>query len=112
MSRIIPSIENAFHPHSASAIHAAAQVIDLEEEKKIGKEVQALIELHDFIKMHPDAPVKDIARFMPPIDARVASKAIQALAIRDQHMSAEQKAAMHHKVQSVSVEPKVKRWGK
>lgn len=107
MNRIIPSIENAFNNHSANV----AQVIDLEEEKKIEKEVQALIELHDFIKMHPDAPVKEIAKFMPPIDARVASKAIQALAIRDQNMSAEQKAAMREKVQSVSVDPKVKKWG-
>ncbi len=59
------------------------QIIDREEEKKIEKEAQALVELHDFIKLHPDAPVKEIARFMPPVDSRAVNKAIQFLAIRD-----------------------------
>lgn len=109
MNRIIPSIENTFQ---AGAAHPIAQVIDLEEEKKIEKEVQALVELHDFIKAHPDSPVKDIARFMPPIDARVVNKAIQALAIRDQNMTAEEKDAMRQKTRDVSVEPQIKKWGK
>jgi hypothetical protein len=109
MNRLIPSIENAFQAHTT---HSIAQVIDLDEERKIEKEVQALIELHDFIRSHPDSPVKDIARFMPPVDARVVNKAIQALAIRDQSMTTEEKMAMHQKAQSVSVEPKVKKWGK
>ena len=97
--------------HGVHSSHTVAQVIDLEEEKKIEKEVQALVELHDFIKTHPDAPVKDIARFMPPVDARVVNKAIQVLAIRDQSMTPEEKMAMQQKVQSVSVEPRVKKWG-
>lgn len=109
MNRIIPSIENTFQ---AGTAHPIAQVIDLEEEKKIEKEVQALVELHDFIKAHPDSPVKDIARFMPPIDARVVNKAIQALAIRDQNMTAEEKDAMRQKTKDVSVELQVKKWGK
>jgi ABC-type nitrate/sulfonate/bicarbonate transport system substrate-binding protein len=75
MKQFIPTGYN--DPH-------AAQVVDLEEERKIEKEVQALVELHDFIKSHPDAPVKDIARFMPPVDSRVVNKAIQLLALRDQ----------------------------
>lgn len=109
MNRIIPSIENAFHsqPHANPA-----QVINLAEEQKLAREVEALIELHDFIKAHPDAPVKDIARFMPPIDTRVVNKAIQALAIRDQAQTADEKSAMHKKTQSVTVEPKAKKWGK
>jgi len=59
------------------------QVINLEEERKIEKEAEALVELHDFIKSHPDAPVKEIARFMPPVDSRAVNKAIQFLALRD-----------------------------
>jgi hypothetical protein len=60
------------------------QVIDLEEERRIEKEVQGLIDLHDFIKSHPDAPVKEIARFMPPVDSRVVSKAIQEISLREE----------------------------
>ncbi|MCF7865323.1 MAG: hypothetical protein K9M11_02350 [Candidatus Pacebacteria bacterium] len=108
MNRIIPSIENPFH---SNAHGGAAQVIDLAEEQKLAREVEALIELHDFIKFHPDAPVKEIAKFMPPIDARVVNKAIQALAIRDQSMTAEEKEASHSLVKSVTVEAKVKKWG-
>lgn len=59
------------------------QVIDLEEERKIEKEADGLVELHDFIKAHPDAPVKEIAKFMPPVDSRAVNKAIQKIAIRD-----------------------------
>lgn len=109
MNRIIPSIENTFQAHQA---HVPAQVINLDEEKKIEKEVQALIELHDFIKAHPDSPVKEIARFMPPIDTRVVNKAIQALAIRDQNKTAEEKNAIHQKVREVTAEPQIKKWGK
>jgi len=61
----------------------AAQVVNLEEEQKIEKEAQALVELHDFIKSNPDAPVKEIARFMPPVDSRAVNKAIQIIALRD-----------------------------
>ncbi len=61
----------------------AAQVVNLDEERKIEKEAQALVELHDFIKSHPDAPVKEIAKFMPPVDSRAVSKAIQMLALRE-----------------------------
>ncbi len=61
----------------------AAQVVDLAEEAKIAKEAEALVELHDFIKNHPDSAAKEIARFMPPVDSRAVSKAIQILALRD-----------------------------
>lgn len=59
------------------------QVIDLAEEKKIQSEAEALVDLHDFIKSHPDAPVKEIAKFMPPVDSRAVNKAIQMIALRD-----------------------------
>jgi ABC-type nitrate/sulfonate/bicarbonate transport system substrate-binding protein len=106
MNRIIPTGENIY------PLNTVAQVIDLDEEKKIEKEVQALMELHDFIKAHPDSPVKDIARFMPPVDARVVSKTIQALAIRDQSMTAEEKETARQKLKNITVEPQVKKWGK
>lgn len=109
MNRIIPSIEHSFQSRHT---HASAQVINLDEEKKIEKEVQALIELHDFIKAHPDSPVKDIARFMPPIDTRVVNKAIQALAIRDQHKTKGEKDLINQKVREVTAEPKIKKWGR
>lgn len=64
--------------------HPTAQVIDLQEEKKLEGEAIALVELHDFIKAHPDGSVKDIARFMPPVDSRVVSKAIQMIALREE----------------------------
>ena len=60
-----------------------AQIVNLEEEQKIEKEAEALVELHDFIKSNPDAPVKEIARFMPPVDSRAVNKAIQIIALRD-----------------------------
>lgn len=59
------------------------KVIDLAEEKRLEREALGLVELHDFIKTHPDAPVKDIAKFMPPVDSRAVSKAIQIIALRD-----------------------------
>jgi ABC-type nitrate/sulfonate/bicarbonate transport system substrate-binding protein len=59
-------------------------VVDLEEEQKIQKEAEALVELHDFIKSHPDAPVKEIAKFMPPVDSRAVNKAIQMIALREE----------------------------
>lgn len=59
------------------------KVIDLAEEKRIEREAEGLVELHDFIKTHPDAPVKEIARFMPPVDSRAVNKAIQIIALRD-----------------------------
>jgi len=67
----------------ASFTEPQAQVIDVQEEKKLQSEAEALVELHDFIKAHPDAPVKEIARFMPPVDSRAVNKAIQMLALRD-----------------------------
>jgi len=72
-----------FIPFQNSGPHAA-EVIDLEEEARLEKEALALVDLHDFIKSHPDAMVKDIARFMPPVDSRAVNKAIQMLALRDQ----------------------------
>ena len=59
------------------------QVINVQEEKNWEEQAKALVELHDFIKAHPDAPVKDIARFMPPVDSRAVNKAIQMLALRN-----------------------------
>jgi hypothetical protein len=61
----------------------AAEVVDLAEEERIEREAQGLVELHDFIKSHPDSAAKEIARFMPPVDSRAVSKAIQILALRD-----------------------------
>jgi ABC-type nitrate/sulfonate/bicarbonate transport system substrate-binding protein len=60
-----------------------AEVVDIAEEKKLEREAEGLVELHDFIKSHPDAPVKEIAKFMPPVDSRAVSKAIQMIALRD-----------------------------
>lgn len=62
---------------------ATHQVIDIEEERKIEREAQGLVDLHDFIKAHPDAPVKEISKFMPPVDSRAVNKAIQMIAMRD-----------------------------
>lgn len=82
-------------------ITPTVQVIDIQEEKKIQKEAEALVELHDFIKNHPDSPVKEIAKFMPPVDSRAVSKAIQILAIRDQNISLEQKEETQKKASSI-----------
>lgn len=60
-----------------------AQVVDLAEEEKVSKEAEALVELHDFIRDHPDSAAKEIARFMPPVDSRAVNRAIQILALRD-----------------------------
>jgi len=67
----------------STQINPQVQVIDIQEEKKLQLEAEALVDLHDFIKSHPDAPVKEIARFMPPVDSRAVNKAIQMLALRD-----------------------------
>jgi len=67
----------------STQINPQAQVIDIQEERKLVAEAEALVDLHDFIKSHPDAPVKEIARFMPPVDSRAVNKAIQMLALRD-----------------------------
>ncbi len=69
------------------AFSSTVQVIDIEEEEKIEKEAQGLVELHDFIKSHPDAPVKEIAKFMPPVDSRAVNKAIQFIALRDKRVN-------------------------
>jgi len=74
MKQFIPFRNNDSH---------AAQVIDLEEERKIEKEALALVDLHDFIKSHPDGPAREIARFMPPVDSRAVNKAIQMIALRE-----------------------------
>lgn len=63
-----------------------AQVIDLAEEQKLEREAQGLVELHDFLKAHPDSSAKEAARFMPPIDSRVVNKAIQMIVLRDEKM--------------------------
>lgn len=103
MRPIIPTTETA---------HPVAQVINLQEEEKLEKEAQALVELHDFIKAHPDSPVKEIARFMPPVDARVVNKAIQKLAIRDQHITPEEKAARKSAEDSIEAKHQAFKWGK
>lgn len=110
MKHLIPSIEDPLGSHTYA--NPTAQVIDLAEEQKLAREVEGLIELHDFIKAHPDAPVKDIAKFMPPVDARVVNKAIQALAIRDRNLTPEQKESIMQRARSLQVDPKVKKWGK
>lgn len=110
MKNIIPSMSDPLGSHTYA--NSTAQVIDLAEEQKLAREVEGLIELHDFIKAHPDAPVKEIAKFMPPVDARVVNKAIQALAIRDKNLTAKQKEAITQRVRSVEMDPKVKKWGK
>lgn len=92
--------------------YTPVQVIDIEEEKKIQKEAEALVELHDFIKAHPDTPVKEIAKFMPPVDSRAVSKAIQILAMRDKSITPEQKKDIEERAKLIEVEPKVVNWGK
>ncbi len=69
----------------------SAQVVDIQEEKKLEGEALALVDLHDFIKSHPDAPVKEIAKFMPPVDSRAVNKAIQMIALRDTKKKEENK---------------------
>lgn len=103
---------NPLNPTSSNPLHATAQVVDIQEEKKIEKEAEALVELHDFIKAHPDSPVKEIAKFMPPIDSRAVSKAIQMLAIRDQSITQEQKDAIAAKAASITVQPRKIDWSK
>lgn len=110
MKNIIPSMSDPLGSHTHA--NSTAQVIDLAEEQKLAREVEGLIELHDFIKAHPDAPVKDIAKFMPPVDARVVNKAIQALAIRDKNLTPEEKEAIMQRARSIQLDPKVKKWGK
>ncbi len=61
----------------------SATVIDLAEEKRIEGEVVGIVELYDFMKAHPDTAVREIARFMPPVDSRVVGRAIQQIALRD-----------------------------
>ena len=61
----------------------ASIVVDLEEERRIEREAQGLVELHDFLKAHPDSSAKEAARFMPPIDSRVVNKAMQMIILRD-----------------------------
>ncbi len=48
---------------------------------------------------------------MPPVDARVVNKAIQALAIRDKNLTAEEKEAIMQRARSMEMDPKVKKWG-
>ena len=103
---------NPLNPTSTNPLHTTVQVIDIQEEKKLEKEAQALVELHDFIKAHPDSPVKEIAKFMPPIDSRAVSKAIQMLAIRDQSITQEQKDAIAAKAASMTVQPRKIDWAK
>jgi ABC-type nitrate/sulfonate/bicarbonate transport system substrate-binding protein len=110
MKNIIPSMSDPLGSHTHA--NSTAQVIDLAEEQKLAREVEGLIELHDFIKAHPDAPVKEIAKFMPPVDARVVNKAIQALAIRDKNLTPEQKDAIMQRARLLQMDPKVKKWGR
>lgn len=105
MKSIIPTIENTI----SSA--PTAQVVNIQEEQKLQKEAEALVELHDFIKAHPDSPVKEIARFMPPVDARVVNMAIQVLAIRDQNISDKEKEVKKKEADAIEVGARVGKWG-
>lgn len=91
--------------------HDLVQVIDIQEEKRIQREAEGLVELHDFIKAHPDTPVKEIAKFMPPVDSRAVSKAIQILAMRDKDLTPEQKKEMEEKISAVDGRTKKLDWG-
>ena len=51
--------------------------IDFEEQ------VKAVIRLHDMVKESNDPMIKEITKFMPPIDSRVVVKAIEILKLRD-----------------------------
>lgn len=73
------------------------QSIDYKEEQKLAREVEGLIELYDFIQAHPDLAVKEIAKFMPPLDSRVVSKAIQTIALRDKNKKLIKQYEIHHK---------------
>ena len=92
--------------------HQIAQVIDIQEEKKLENEALALVDLHDFIKAHPDTPVKEIAKFMPPVDARVVSKAIKLLAIRDRSISKEDRESTQKQADSIEAKYRAVKWGK
>lgn len=68
--------------------------IDIEEERKIEREAEGLVELHDFLRSHVDAPAKDIAKFMPPVDSRAVSRAIQKLSLREQALQPQKKGKL------------------
>lgn len=108
MKDIIPNINSTID----GGQYQTAHVVDLSEEKKLEQEALALVDLHDFIKAHPDTPVKEIAKFMPPVDSRVVSKAIKMLAIRDKSVTPGQEAEVAEKAKSIEVEPKMVKWGK
>jgi len=103
MKHIIPS---------SDPMHPIVQVVDIQEEKRIESEATALVELHDFIKAHPDSPVKEIARFMPPVDARAVSRAIKLLALREQRVTPAEKEAAKKAAASIEVEHKTAKWGR
>ncbi len=73
---------NPFDPKNLNT-HPAL-VVDLAEEQKLERKAEGLVELHDFLKAHPDSSAKEAARFMPPIDSRVVNKAIQMIVLRDE----------------------------
>jgi hypothetical protein len=60
-------------------------VLNIQDEKNFRGQVQAIIELHDFIKEHSDSAVKEIARFMPPVDSRVVTQAILEIESRERN---------------------------
>lgn len=63
-------------------LNPAALVEEYQDVSQLEREAQGIVEMHDFIKDHPDIAVKEIARFLPPVDARVVSKGLQLIAKR------------------------------
>lgn len=74
---------NPLNPQARSALVIQDE---REDQKRFEEEVQGIIDLHDFVRAHPDGPAKEIARFMPPVNAKVVSVAIQRIALRDKGM--------------------------
>ncbi len=60
--------------------------LNIQAERDFNEQVQALIRLHDMIKESHDPMIKEIAKFMPPVDSRVVVKAIELIKIRDKHV--------------------------
>lgn len=58
-------------------------VINYKDEQNFEEQVQAVIRLHDMIQESKDPMIKEIAKFMPPMDSRVVVEAIQRLKERN-----------------------------
>ena len=54
-------------------------VLNHKEEQDFEAQVQAVVRLHDMIQESKDPMIKEIAKFMPPIDSRVVLEAIKRL---------------------------------